>query len=156
MSANIFPNKLAPSVPINILRNPPSCSFASSFIVSLTPFNSIPESSRDLKCQKMSIFKMPFISSFQIIKVVVPDPRIFLFIAAFVADAAVVIPSTTKASITIFNNGSPDFNNGAKNIENPPFRILVNCVYDNLISVDEWLAKTLQRFVPCLLVNNNL
>ena len=27
--ANIFPNKLAPNVPNNILRNPPFCSFAS-------------------------------------------------------------------------------------------------------------------------------
>ena len=72
MPADIFPNKLVPSVPSNTLRNPPFCSFASSFIVLLSPFNSIPESSRDL-----IIFKMKFYSSFETIKVVVPDPRIF-------------------------------------------------------------------------------
>ena len=53
---------------------------ASSFIVSLTPFNRIPESSRDL-----TIFKMSFNSSFEIIKVVLlaPDPT-FLCIKASV------------------------------------------------------------------------
>ena len=34
--------------------------------------------------------------------------------------------------------------------------IFDNCVFDSLISVDELLAKALQRFVTCLLVNNNL
>ena len=72
LPASIFPNKLAPSVESNILRNPPFCSFASSFIVSLTSFNSIPESSRDL-----NIFKMSFNSSFEIFKVVVPDQGFF-------------------------------------------------------------------------------
>ena len=33
--------------------------------------------------------------------------------------------------------------------------ILNNWVFDNLISVD-LLAKTLQRFATCVLVNNNL
>ena len=79
---------------------------------------------------------MSFISSFEIIRVVVPDPRIFLFIAASVADAAAVGPSIPKDLITLFNNGNPDFNNGAKNLKSPPFCILVNCAFDNLISVD--------------------
>ena len=65
LPANIFPNKLAPNVPNRILKKPPLCSFASSFIESPTPFHSIPESSRDL-----AISKMFFISSFEIIKVV--------------------------------------------------------------------------------------
>ena len=63
--ANIFPNILVPNVPYSILRNPPFCSFASSFIISLTSFNNNPESSRDL-----TICKMSSISSFEIIKVV--------------------------------------------------------------------------------------
>ena len=41
--ANIFPNKLAPKVPNNILKNPTFCSFVSLFV---TPFNKILESSR--------------------------------------------------------------------------------------------------------------
>ena len=64
---------------------------------------------------------MSFISLFEIIKVVVPDPRIFLFIAALVADAAAVSPSIPRALVTDFNNGNPDFNNGAKNLKNLPF-----------------------------------
>ena len=43
-----------------------------------------------------------------------------------------------------------------KILKNPPFCILVDCAFDNLISVDVWLAKTLRRFATCLLVNNNL
>ena len=84
---------------------------------------------------------MSFISSFEIIKVVVPDPRIFLFIAASVANAAAVSPSIPKVLITDFNNGNPDFNNGAKILKNPHFCILVNCAFDKLISVDVWLQR---------------
>ena len=42
---NRSPSKEAPKVPNNIPRNPPLCSLASFLIVSLTPFNSTPESS---------------------------------------------------------------------------------------------------------------
>ena len=58
--------------------------------------------------------------------------------------------------ITDFNKDNPDFNDGAKNLKSPPFHILVNCVFDNLISVDVWLAKALRIFATYLLVNNNL
>ena len=58
---------------------------------SVTPFNNTPESFNGL-----IIFKMSLISSFETIKVVVPDPRIFLFIAASVADAAAVSPRILK------------------------------------------------------------
>ena len=51
---------------------------------------------------------MSFILSFEIIKIIVPDPRIFLFIAASVADAAAVSPSIPRGLITDFNNGNPD------------------------------------------------
>ena len=80
----------------------------------------------------------------------------FLFTAASVADAAAVRPSTPKSLITDFNKGNPDFNNGIKNSKNPPFCILVNCAFENLISVDARLEKALRRFATCLLVNNNL
>ena len=99
---------------------------------------------------------MSFNSSFEIIKVVVPGPRMFLFIAGSKTDVASVSPSIPRGLITDFNNGNADFNNGAKNLKNPPFGILVNYAFDNLISVDVWLVKALRRFVICLLVNNNL
>ena len=88
----MFPSRLAPNVPNSTLRNPPFCSFASFLIVSLTPSNNHTESSRDL-----AIFKMSFISSFEIIKIVLwPDPNIFLSIPASAADAAAVNPNGIK------------------------------------------------------------
>ena len=56
--------------------------------------------------------------------------------AASVANAAAVRPSIPIGLITDFNNGNPEFNNGTKNLKNPPFCILVNCAFGNLISVD--------------------
>ena len=69
---------------------------------------------------------MSFISSFEIIKVVVPDPNIFLCIPASAADAAAVNPKGIKTLlanglITFFINGNPGFNNGPSNLpKNPP------------------------------------
>ena len=40
---NKFPNKLAPNVPSNILKNPPLCSLLSFSIILVTPFKKIPE-----------------------------------------------------------------------------------------------------------------
>ena len=54
LPANIFINTFAPNVPNNILRSPPFSSLDSFLIVLLTPFNNIPESSRDLTILKMS------------------------------------------------------------------------------------------------------
>ena len=81
---------------------------------------------------------------------------VFLFFATSVADAAAVRASIHRGLIIDFNKGNLDFNNAAKNLKNPPFYILVNCVFDNLISVHVWLAKALRRFATCLLVKNNL
>ena len=84
------PNKPAPNVPNNALRNPPFCSFTSFWTVSVTPFNNKPESSRDF-----TILMMSLISSFDIINVtwrLLPDPSIFLCIPASAADAAAVNP----------------------------------------------------------------
>ena len=85
MPVNILLNKVAPKVPNNIDKNPPLCSFASSFIVSLTHFNNKAELSKDL-----TIFKVSSISSFQTIK--------YLCIPASAADAAAVNPNGTKNS----------------------------------------------------------
>ena len=65
------------------------------------------------------------------------DPLIlkfFLLISASVADAAAGRPRMPNGLITDFNEGNSDFNNGAKNLKNLLFSILVNCALDNLIS----------------------
>ena len=107
---NTSPSKEAPKVPLSIDRKPPFCSFASFLIVSTTPFNSIPESLRDL-----TIFKMSFNSSFEIIKVVLlaPDPT-FLCIKASVKLEAAVRPNNPNGLAAAFNNGNPAFNNSTK------------------------------------------
>ena len=64
--------------------------------------------------------------------------------------------SIPRGLIIYFNKGNLDFNNAAKNLKNQPFYILVNCAFDNLISVNMWLAKALRRFATCLLVKNIL
>ena len=70
LPVNRFPKKLATNVPNRILRNHLFCILASSLIVSLTLFINKPDSSRDL-----IIFIKSFISSFEIISVVIPDPK---------------------------------------------------------------------------------
>ena len=64
---NKFPNKLTPTVPNNIIKNPPFCYFVSFSIVSVNPFKKILESSR-----ACTIFTISFISTFEIIKVAFP------------------------------------------------------------------------------------
>ena len=65
--------------------------FASFLIVSLTMCVNKPESSDDL-----TIFMTSFISSFEIINVVLPDRNIFLGRPASIADTAVVNPNGIK------------------------------------------------------------
>ena len=72
LPGNRIPNKLGPNGPYSILRNCPSCSFASFLIVSLTLFIDKPNFSNYL-----TILMISFISSFVIINVVVPDPNVF-------------------------------------------------------------------------------
>ena len=65
---------------------------------------------------------MSFISSFEIIKVVVPEPCIFFWIPASIAEAAAVIPNGAK---TFFAKGIATFINGTTNLlnndhKNPP------------------------------------
>ena len=87
----------------------------------------------------------------------------FLCFPAFVADAAAVNPKGTKTLLanglsTFFINGNPVFSNVPRSLpRNPPnCTILDNWVFDNLISVEDLLAKALRRFSTCLLINNNL
>ena len=74
------------------------------------------------------------ILSFDIISVVLPDPKIFLCIPASADDAAAVNPKGIKTRLangltTFFVNGNPVFING---------------------------PRSLPRFATCLFVNNNL
>ena len=73
LSVNRFANKLVPSVPNNISRNPSFCFFTLFYFVSLTPFINKTNSSRNL-----IIFIISSIISFESINVVIPDPKKFL------------------------------------------------------------------------------
>ena len=87
----------------------------------MTPFNKTLESS-----SACTIFIISLISLFEIIKVVFPDPSIFLCIPASAADTAAANPKGINALLanrlfTFFINGNPAFNNGPSNLlQNPP------------------------------------
>ena len=89
------PNKLAPSVPYNILRNSPFCSFTPFLTDSVTLFKNNPESSRDF-----TILIRSSKSLFDIISVVFPDPNIFLCIPASAANVAAVSPKGINRLLT--------------------------------------------------------
>ena len=68
---------------------------------------------------------MSFISSFDIISVVVPDPKMLLCIPASTADAAAVNPKGIKILlandlITFFISGNPAFSNGPRSLPRKP------------------------------------
>ena len=139
---------MVPNVPNSLLKIPPSCCFASFLIVLLTPFINKQDSSRDL-----TIYIISFISSFQIISVAKPDPNIFLWTAASVADAAAVHPNCIKIllanGLSIFSiKGNPSFSSGPKSLPKnaPDSPILCNWVFDNFILADESFSKALRRF----------
>ena len=99
---------------------------------------------------------MPYIWSFNIISVVLPDSKIFLCIPSSAADASAVNPNGIKTLlgngfITFFINGSPLFSNGPTKLPRnfPNCTILDNWVFDNLKSVDELFVKVLRRFATC-------
>ena len=98
-----------------------------------------------------------FISSFEIINVVTPDPNIFLWIAASVADADVVNPNGIKTLLanslsTLPIKGKPVFSNGPKSLpKNPPdCSILCNWVFDNFTLAEELFAKAARSLETCI------
>ena len=98
-----------------------------------------------------------FVSLFKIFHVAVPDPNIFLWIAASVAHAAAVNPNgviTLLANgLSIFSiRGNTIFSNGPKSLpKNPPgYQILCNWAFNNFILADEPFAKTLRNFETSL------
>ena len=64
---------------------------------------------------------MSFISSFEIIKVVIPVQEFFCLLQHLWPMQLAVSPNIPRGLTTDFNNTNPDFNNGAKNLKNPPF-----------------------------------
>ena len=91
-----FPNKLAPTVPNNISRNPILCYFASCLIVSLTPFINKSDYSSELIVSIIS-----FISLFEIISVVIPDPKMFFWTAASVDEAPAFNANGVKTHLVL-------------------------------------------------------
>ena len=88
---------------------------------------------------------------------------IFFSIPAFIADGAEVNPRGIKTIlanglITFFINENPVFSNGPSYLQRNPHDCIIieNCVFDNLILVDELFAKALRRIETCVLVSNNL
>ena len=104
-----------------------------------------------------------FISSLEIINVVLPDPNIFLWIAASVADVAAVNPNGIKTllanGLSIFPiKGNPVFTNDIKSLPKNPLDcpILCNWVFDNFMLAEELFAKASQSLETCVLGNENL
>ena len=93
-------------------------------------------------------FTISFILSFEIINVVLPDPNIFLWIAASVAYATAVNPNSIK---TLLTNGLSTF--FIK--DDLVFINYYNWVIANFMLADKLFAKALQSFETCVLVNNN-
>ena len=84
-----FPNIVAAEVANNIPINPKFCCFPSFFFI--FSFINKPYSSSDL-----TISIIQFISLFEVIDVVLPDPNNFSQIATFVTDGTAINPNVIK------------------------------------------------------------
>ena len=120
-SLTVFMQLFCHSLTENLLKRP------------VTPFINKPDSLRDL-----TVF-ISSISSFEIISVLMPDPKIFFWIAASVTDTAAFNPNGTKMLLAdglsaFFIQGKPVFSNGTRNLPRilPDCPILYNWVFDNL------------------------
>ena len=125
--------------------NPLFCSFASFWIVLPTHFINKQKPSTDL-----TNFIMSFISSFDIIKVVAPGPKIFLCIPAPAAAAVNYNGIKTllaNGGSTFFINGKTIFSNESRNLarNSPDCIILDRWIFDSLILADKLLAKALRN-----------
>ena len=139
-----------------MLKNTPFCSFVLFLIVLVTPFNKILECSR-----AWTIFMLSFISLFEIIKVVVrgvedegrPEPCIFFWILAWIAEASAVIPNGAKI---FFAEGTATFISGPANLlNNDPENPLDWIILEICKPVDILLLNAFFSLVFCLVVNNN-
>ena len=100
---------------------------------------------------------MSFISSFKIIKVVVPEPCIFFWIPASIAGAEAVIPGVkiffAKATATFINGLANLLNSDPNN--HPDWIILEIWALESFKSVDMLLLNSFLSFVLCPVVSNN-
>ena len=125
LAVNKYPYKLPPNVPNNIIGNPLLCSLTSFLFVSLTFINDKLEYSIGL-----TILIMSSISSFDIVNVVVSDPKIFLCIPASAAANAAANLNGINFFLAhwfnyIFINGNPVFNIGTRNLLRNPARCII-------------------------------
>ena len=104
-----------------------------------------------------------FISSWEIISFVKPDPNIFLSVVGSVIAAAAGNPNGVKTFLandlsTFPIKGNPFFSNGPKRLpkDPPDCTILCNWVFDNFILAEELFWKSLRSFETFVLVNKNL
>ena len=97
-----------------------------------------------------------FISSFEMINAVVPEPRIFLWITGFAA--ASVNPNDTKTLLAndvskFLINGKPGFSNDTwSRPRNSLDYILLEICFFWVIYSAEWLAEASWSLTTCLLV----
>ena len=96
----------------------------------------------------LAILMILFISSFEIINVVIPDPNFFSWIASLVANAAAVYSNVIKTLLAVSSTFSkPVFTNGCKILPaNPPdSHFLCNWVFEDSILADEIFPKALRN-----------
>ena len=105
------------------------------------PFINNPNSSRDLIISMIS-----FISSLEIINVILPDSNIFLWIVTSDAEATFVNPNVIETLLanTFPIKGNPLFSNGPRSL--PKSLILCDWVFDNFILAKELFSKVLWIF----------
>ena len=91
---------------------------------------------------------IPSVSSFEIIGVLKPNPKLFFWTAESVTDAAAVNPDSIKTFLandlsTFFIKGKPNFSCSPRSLlKNPPdCPILKRWVFDHFILTDEPFAK---------------
>ena len=154
--ANRFPNKLAPKVPYNMLKNPHFCSFVSFLIVLVTPFNKILESSRAWTIFITSFlhFIMSFMSFFHYVILCQ-----FEFLHQSLKKLLLLLKELKKILLSELLLSLMDLlimmlvNNDPKNP--PDWVILEIWVSESSKSVDILLLNAFLSFVFCLVVNNN-
>ena len=113
-------NRLGPTTPIKMLENLPFCHFYLFLILLLTLFINRSDSSRGL-----TISMILSIASYDIIIVVILDPKICFYILASRVDAAVVSLNGIKTLLAYvlratFIKGYPDFSNGPSSLPRDP------------------------------------
>ena len=99
---------------------------------------------------------MSLISSFDIISIIFPDPKNFLWIPASAGEAAAVNPNDIflAKGLSTFSSLAGKFSVMVQEVYQGNHLSVLFWVFDNFISFDELHAKALRRLAICLLVNN--